>query len=192
MTEFHIAGIWVALQFVAATAGLAAIVALPVALGYGALRRTNKAKPARRYWLVVAESVPFIFLLALVGGLTGQLGGGSKSSVVGEILPALMALFGPFLAYFLGSKRDPSGKVSVNALAFLLAFFVMFNVSAVWRQPAEHWAFCRDLFANADFDSELELRVREEFWWTRLCASVFDTVIKPTDESGAASTSPAP
>lgn len=180
MTGFHIEGTLVALQFLAAAIGVSAVTALLVAMGYGMLRKFNRAGAAKPYWQVVAAALPYVFLLAVVGGLAGQLGGGSRSPVVGQLVPAIMALFGPFLAYFLGTKRDPTGKVSANALAFLLAFFVMYNVAAVWRQDNENWLFCRDLFANPDFDDEIELQTRTAFWWEPYCETVFNAATRPT------------
>lgn len=170
MSQFHLDGVIVALQFLGAALGISAIVAIFVSLGYGVLRSSGGGRP-KTYSTTVREALPFVFLLALVGGLTGQLGGGSREGVVGELLPAVMALFGPFIAFYLGSKRDKSGKISVNSLAFLLSFFAMYNVAAVWRQDNENWTFCRDLFANADFDSSEELQARETYWLA-YCKSV--------------------
>lgn len=163
MDWFHLTGVLVAAEFLAAALGISAVVAILVALGYGVLRSTEVER-GKSYWETVAGALPFVFLLALVGGLTGQLGGGSREGVVGELLPAVMGLFGPLIAFYLGSKRDKSGQVSVNTLAFLLSFFVMYNVASVWRQDNENWAFCRDLFSNADFDNELEMKTREVYW----------------------------
>lgn len=164
MTNFHSEGLLVALQFLGAAAGLSAIVAALVAMGYGVLRGADNTRTAKPYWVTVRRALPYVFLLALIGGLTGQLGGGSREGVVGELLPAVMALFGPFIAYFLGSKRDQAGKISVNALAFLLSFFVMYNVAAVWRQDNENFEFCQKVFSDPDIDGPAEMEAREVYW----------------------------
>jgi hypothetical protein len=173
VSAFHFEGAGVAFTFVLAVVAVAFLIGIVVAVGYVFLRRTDRARKAKSARATFLEALPYVFLLALVGGLTGQLGGGSREGVVGELVPAVMTLFGGFIAYFLGSKRDPSGKISVNTLAFLLGFFVMYNISAVWRQDNENWTFCRDLFANPEFSSE-EQRQDRELYWHAYCGSVFE------------------
>ena len=172
MRLFHLESILVAAQFLALVVVIAAGTAVLVALVYGVVRGVLPDKTQKRYLAVVGDAVPFLFMLALVGGLCGQLGGGSREGVVGALLPALFTLFGGFMAYYLGAKRDRSGKVAVNTLAFVLSFFVVYNVSAIWRQDLEAWDFCRELYSNPDIDQPDERHDRETFWFD-YCSPVF-------------------
>lgn len=164
MTWFHLAAIVTVAQFLGAVLCVTLIVAAAVALGYGGLRKTKPGGTSKSYLESVAGAYPYIFILTLVGALTGQLTGGSRTGVVGEVLPALLGLLGPFLAYFLGTKRDAGGKVSVNALAFLLGFFIMANLAAVWRQDTENRAFCQTLFSDTSVDSPFKETMRRKYW----------------------------
>lgn len=172
MSAFHLESVLIAAQFLALVFAIAAATGIVVALIYGLVRAIEPGKQPKKYLTVVGEAFPFVFMLAVVGGLCGQLGGGSREGVVGELLPALFTLFGGFMAYYLGAKRDRSGKVAVNTLAFVLSFFVLYNVSAIWRQDNEAWDFCRGLYSNADIDQKDERHDRETFWFD-YCSPVF-------------------
>lgn len=172
MNDIHIKGAVVALQFLAAVVVLSAAVAVFVAIGYGVIRRLAPGKERKPYWSTVLRAYPYVFILALVGGLTGQLTGGSRVPVAGEVLTAILGLLGPFIAYFLGTKRDPSGKISINALAFVLGFFVTINVAAVWRQDSEHRELCFKVYSDSSFDTADKLYVRDATW-KEFCSTVF-------------------
>ena len=182
MTSFQLESIWVATKTLALVVAIAAVTAIIVALIYGVVRGAQQNKAPKTYGAAVSDALPFVFILAVVGALCGQLGGGSREGVLGELLPALFTLFGGFMAYYLGSKRDQSGKVAVNSLAFLMSFFVLYNVSAVWRQDNEAWTFCRDLYSNADIDQKDERQDRERFW-LGYCKPVFAAHTKPVTAS---------
>ena len=68
-----------------------------------------------------------------------------------------------------------------DSVAFLLGFFVMYNVSAVWRQDPEAWAFCRELYASSDFESPAE-RVDRNAVWSVYCGDVFKRWSKQIDQ----------
>lgn len=131
---------------------------------------------------------PFVLMIGFVGGLAGQLGGSSRSGVVGDLLPALVTLLGGFVAYYLGAKRDRSGKVLVNTLAFLLCFFPAYNVASVWRQSNENWDFCRGIFSNPAFDQAG--RADRNYYWSTYCTGVFKQWTLPAT-SKPSSTAPA-
>jgi hypothetical protein len=153
---------------------LVALVAVGVAAAitatYGVIRSADRLRTKRTYLQIVLEAFPYIAIIALIGGLSGQVAGSSRVGVVGQVLPALFTAFGGFTAYYVGIKRDRGGKVAVNSVAFLLTFFVMYNVSAIWRQDPEAWEFCRDLYSNAAFDKED--REDRDKHWGRYCGDV--------------------
>ena len=113
-----------------------------------------------------------VFLMGMVGGLAGQLGGSSREGVVGELIPAIFTLFGGYLAYYLGEKRDANGKIALNTVSFMLCFFTIYNISAIWRQSNENWQFCRELYANPSF-SNAEQRGDRDSKWNNFCQPVF-------------------
>lgn len=92
-------------------------------------------------------------VLALIGGMSGQLGGGSRESVVGDLVPAIFALLGGYSAYLLGEKEVKRPLLVPNGLSFVFAFFLLYNMAAVWRQESEIQDFCLNLFSDPDFDN---------------------------------------
>lgn len=170
--SWEITSILTAGKYLGLTLGVSLLVAVLVGLIYGFLYKPRVDAPARKYGAVVATALPFVFLLAIVGGLTGQLSGASRESIAGSILPALFAAFGGYIAYFLGAKKDRSGKIAVNTLAFLLAFFVLYNVAATWRQSNEAFDFCKGVFSDPAFSTE-ELRADRNEIWNTYCGSAF-------------------
>jgi hypothetical protein len=188
--SFEIAAIFSAAKFVGLVVLIAAFTATVVTLIYGVLRKEEKGKEKKPYWTVVRSALPYIFLVALVGGLCGHLGGSSRESVVGSLLPALFTLFGGYIAFYLGAKKDQSGKIAVNTLAFLLAFFFIYSVSATWRQQNEALEFCRGVFSNPDF-ATAEQRADRNTAWAVYCSSAMGNFTKPTIAGPAPGNPPA-
>jgi len=170
MNRWNVASLGTAGGVLLLVALLAVGVALAITLTYGVIRSADRLRTKRTYREIVLEAFPYIAIIALIGGLSGQVAGSSRVGVVGQVLPALFTAFGGFTAYYVGIKRDKGGKVAVNSVAFLLAFFVMYNVSAIWRQDPEAWEFCRELYSNAAFDKED--REDRDKYWGGYCAEV--------------------
>jgi hypothetical protein len=183
--SWEIESILTAARFVGLVVLIAAFVAIVVTLIYGVLRGAERARVPRSYWAVVRGAAPFIFLVALVGGLCGHLGGSSRDSVVGSLLPALFSLFGGYIAYYLGAKKDQSGKIAVNTLAFLLSFFFLYSVSATWRQSNEAADFCRGVYSNPDY-VEPDQRADRDRVWAVYCNSAMGRFTKPKVDGPAA------
>lgn len=177
--SFEIASIFTAAKFVGLVVLIAAFTAIVVTLIYGLLRAEEKGKEKKAYWAAVRGALPYIFLVALVGGLCGHLGGSSRESVVGSLLPALFSVFGGYIAYYLGAKKDQSGKIAVNTLAFLLAFFFIYSVSATWRQQNEALDFCRGVYSNPDY-AQPDQRADRDTVWAVYCNSAMGNFTKPT------------
>lgn len=175
--SWEIESILTAVKFVGSVVLIAAFTGIIVTLIYGVLRGADRTKERRSYWSVVRGALPFIFLVALVGGLCGHLGGSSRDSVVGALLPALFSLFGGYIAYYLGAKKDQSGKIAVNTLAFLLSFFFLYSVSATWRQANEALDFCRGVYSNPDY-ATTEQRKDRDVIWTVYCNSAMGRFTK--------------
>lgn len=99
-------------------------------------------------------------ILALIGGMAGQLGGGSHISAVGDLIPAVFTLAGGYGAYLLGNEKIKSPFVVPNGLSFIFAFFILYNLAAVWRQEGELEQFCLAVFSNPDFDNAMLISYR--------------------------------
>jgi hypothetical protein len=112
-------------------------------------------------------------VLALIGGMSGQLGGGSRDSVVGDLIPAFFTLAGGYGAYLLGNEKVKSPFLVPNGLSFVFAFFILYNLAAVWRQETELERFCLELFANPDFDNAMLMGYRSGTF-AEYCKPIFD------------------
>lgn len=121
------------------------------------------------------------FLVGLIGGLAGHLGGASREGAVGDILPAILALVGGYSAYLLGEKRAGSVEFYNNGFCFLVAFFLLFNLSAVLRQSNESFDFCKAVYSNGDLASGEAKVTRDETWGT-YCKAVFAEWTKPPQD----------
>lgn len=183
--SWEIASILSAAKYVGLVVLMAALTAVVVTLVYGLLRQRDRTKTTKAYWAIVFDALPYVFLIALVGGLCGQLGGSSRTSVVGELLPALFTLFGAYIAYYMGLQKDESGKIAVNTLAFLLSFFFLYNVSATWRQANEAAEFCRRVYSNPAYASTEQKADRDRLW-SVYCVSAMGEFTKPARGTAAA------
>ncbi|HZP20939.1 MAG TPA: hypothetical protein VFB16_12120 [Bauldia sp.] len=84
-----------------------------------------------------------LFTVAFVGIAVGYLGGLSRSSVVGDLVPAILTLIGGISVYLFGLKRRESPLVSFSALAFLVAFFISYTYASILRTDDEAFEFCK-------------------------------------------------
>ena len=90
--------------------------------------------------------------LAMLGCISGYLGGLSRTAAVGEIIPAALALAGGAAAYLFGADRSKGLIASICALALGLSLFLGFVTSTVKRGKVEafqaHLTFCRDVLRD--------------------------------------------
>lgn len=107
------------------------------------------SKPEERKGLII-----LIFGLATLGAVAGIAGGTSRVGVVGDIIPAALALVGAVAAYLFGIDRSQGLIASFCAAAFALALGVGYAAGAGNRQVADNKAenveFCRSLFAQSE------------------------------------------
>ncbi|MBR9765788.1 MAG: hypothetical protein GYB53_20285 [Rhodobacteraceae bacterium] len=148
-------------------------VALVVSLLFGLyLRVAGEEAGPWKGWRAEARLWLRLFLaasvLALIGGMAGQLGGSARETVTGDLVPAVFSLAGGYGAYLLGEKKAASYFTVANGLSFVFAFFLLYNLASVWRQENERTDFCLTLFADPDFDSVTLLKYREAMF-TRYC-----------------------
>ena len=91
-----------------------------------------------------------IFGLATLGAIAGIAGGTSRVGVVGDVIPAALALVGGVAAYLFGIDRSQGLVVSFCAAAFALALGFGYTTGAGNREVADNKAgnleFCRSLF----------------------------------------------
>jgi hypothetical protein len=65
----------------------------------------------------------FAFPITLVGYVTGNLTGASRSPAVGNVIPAVLALLGGLNIYFFGSESKNKAIVGFCVSIFVLVFF---------------------------------------------------------------------
>lgn len=95
-----------------------------------------------------------IFGLATLGAVAGIAGGSSRVGVVGDVIPAALALVGGVTAYLFGVERSKGLIASFCAAAFALSLGIGYAAGAgnrsVTENKAENLAFCRALYREAD------------------------------------------
>ena len=114
----------------------------------------------------------YVFTVALIGGLAGQLGGSSREGAVGDILPAVFTGLGGFIVYYFGEKKPNQKVFYVNSIAFLVCFFLVYNISAIWRQSNEALDFCKEIYSDAAFAGAGNRGQRDKFWGA-YCGDIF-------------------
>lgn len=134
-------------------------VSIPVTLVAAAADRFSK-----RGRLDVAHLLTSCVALAFLGGLAGSIAGGSREGVVGDVVPAVLTLLGAYAAYILREKESTSPYLLVNGFSFLLGFFLLYVMAAIWRQESENKDFCREVFSNADFAAPDRRADRDALW----------------------------
>ncbi|WP_415402623.1 hypothetical protein [Tateyamaria sp. SN3-11] len=114
--------------------------------------------------------------LAMLGCISGYLGGLSRTAAVGEIIPAALALAGGAAAYLFGADRSKGLIASICALALGLSLFLGFVTSTVKRGKVEafqaHLTFCRDVLRDGDIMADTEAFVRVISLHGESCAGV--------------------
>lgn len=107
------------------------------------------SKPQERKSLFV-----LICGLATLGAVAGVAGGTSRVGVVGDVIPAALALAGGVAAYLFGVDRSQGLVASFCAAAFALALGIGYATGAGNRTVADNKAdnltFCRALFVDAE------------------------------------------
>lgn len=181
MNVFELEAIFTASARLVTIAILSMLVSAMIAGIYSAVSSNRFKKPENRrraYWLRFVHALSSITLLAFIGALSGQLGGSSRDSVVGDLLPAVFTLLGGYLGYLIEQKKDRRAKIAVNAFGFLFCFFFAYNVSATWRQSNENWEFCKSVYANPDFESDAQRQDRDHRFGA-FCGTVFSEWTQP-------------
>lgn len=110
--------------------------------------------------------------VALIGGFSGYLGGSSRSSAVGDILPAVLTVLGGYIAYIMGESRENSPRVAIYGFTFVLAFFLLYITASVWRQDNEAFEFCKSVYSDPDFAASAVVEQRDDAW-SVYCNAVF-------------------
>ncbi|OIQ43070.1 MAG: hypothetical protein BM560_02520 [Roseobacter sp. MedPE-SWde] len=108
------------------------------------------SKPSERKSLFI-----LIFGLATLGAVAGVAGGTSRVGVVGDVIPAALALAGGVAAYLFGVDQTKGLVASFCAAAFALALGTGYATGAGNRAVAdnkdENLEFCRSLYSQSNF-----------------------------------------
>ena len=140
---------------------------LLVALGAGFLvfiptcflfRGTTQAES----WYIRAQALTLILGAAFLGAAAGYAGGLSRVGVVGDIIPAALALAGGVSAYLFGVDRSQGVIASVVAAAFGVSLVVSFSAGAERRSHFDLFDHVRTSCYSSLSDGDL-LGNREAF-----------------------------
>ncbi|MCA0870236.1 hypothetical protein LCL97_05345 [Seohaeicola saemankumensis] len=97
--------------------------------------------------------LPLMFGLAILGTIAGLAGGTSRVGVVGDIVPAALALIGSVSVYVFGVQPKNGMIVSFSAAAFALSLGLGYAAGAGKRGPIDAYdrrvAFCETLLSDA-------------------------------------------
>ncbi len=79
----------------------------------------------------VGRAFGALLVLAVFGGLVGYHGGNSRIGVVGDVLPAVLALVAGFAAYLFGVSEKKPGPYTFSLLgSFIITVFVTWGIGA--------------------------------------------------------------
>ena len=103
--------------------------------------------PTKRLWVLLAG-------VSILGAVAGVSGGTSRVGVVGDVIPAALALVGGVAVYLFGAEDRSRGEVAaVCAVAFATSLGIGYASGAQARMPREieetYARYCREKFADA-------------------------------------------
>lgn len=134
-----------------------------------------------------------IFGLATLGAVAGVAGGTSRVGVVGDIIPAALALTGGVATYLFGVDPSKGLVASLCAAAFALALGLGYATGAGTRgitdNKAANLEFCRALYLNADIWGDDRAFCRVTSIFGEQCNWLIADSISKVPESAAYETS---
>lgn len=102
--------------------------------------------------------IVLVLAIAVLGAVAGVAGGKSRVGVVGDIVPAALALVGTVSVYLFGADQSKGVVASICAAAFALALGLGYANGSVSRTKTERFAenlsFCRSALTNAKLLSD--------------------------------------
>lgn len=96
-----------------------------------------------------------ILTLSFLGGTVGFTGGWSRTGVVGDLIPAALALVGGLTVYLFDKKTGRGIVAAISALTFTIALFVGLAVGAHVRNPIDRFSGYRDFCFEALKDPDI-------------------------------------
>lgn len=123
--------------------------------------------------------LPLMFGLAILGTIAGLAGGTSRVGVVGDIVPAALALIGSVSVYVFGVQPERGLIVSFSAATFALALGLGYAAGAGKRGPIDAYdrrvAFCESLLSDAKILSSDIAMYRVAVLHGETCSNVLGT-----------------
>lgn len=107
---------------------------------------------ARDTW---RSTMPIFCALALIGSAVGVVGGMSRVGVVGNVVPAVLGLFGMVALYLFGIERSKGVTASIGAAALSISLVASYDITAELREresdgPREIRTICSKAYTNPD------------------------------------------
>ncbi|GEM_PF-4060753 len=101
------------------------------------------------------QQMVLMLTVSILGAVAGVEGGMSRVGVVGDIVPAALALAGGVSVYLFGVKSSQSLITSLAVAVFALSLGLAYSRGAAGRAVADRYETYATLCQNAVFDSEL-------------------------------------
>ncbi len=106
-----------------------------------------------------------LVVMGLFGGLVGFHGGNSRVGVVGDLMPAVVALIAGLAAYLFGvADKRPGPNLFPMLAVFVSVLFITYGMGSGNRSgnqsKASQVAFCREAFAQPEILADAEALVR--------------------------------
>ncbi|KNG92864.1 hypothetical protein [Pseudaestuariivita atlantica] len=122
---------------------------------------------------------PIMFGLSVIGTVAGVTGGTSRDGVVGDIVPAALALIGTVSIYVFGAQpaKDREPLVAFGAAAFALSLGLGYAVGAANRGQSDAYlrilARCDAVFSNDAVLTNDAAFLRAANLWGEACSEVW-------------------
>lgn len=114
-----------------------------------------KGATKQETWHLRGQALMLIMGAAFLGSASGYAGGLSRVGVVGDIIPAALALAGGVSAYLFGVDRSQGVIASVVATAFGLSLVVSFSAGAERRSHFDLFGHLRSTCYSSMSDGNL-------------------------------------
>ncbi|MEP2706147.1 MAG: hypothetical protein ABJQ71_18890 [Roseibium sp.] len=123
-----------------------------------------------------SKAIIILLGLSLVGAAAGFTGGMSRTGVVGDIVPAVLALLGGVSLYLFGADTSRGIMTSIGASALSLSLLAAFALGASNRNDVDRYNLARDqcfsLLTNAVFLGNKKAVCNSRSTMMPICAGV--------------------
>ncbi len=119
-----------------------------------------------------------LFGVAILGACAGFAGGMSRTSAVGDVIPAMFTLLGGVAVYLFGVDMTKGVIATITASCLAVSLFLAYSISSQLRYSGDEYreirARCMDVYTDPEFlkDSEAQKVFNETLQFGPFCKSV--------------------